>query len=302
MSNMTNSRKTKDIWTISSLLNWTVNYFKTKGIESARLDAEVLLANVLQKERIYLYVHFDEPMQQEELAKFREYVAKRARRVPVAYIIGEREFMGLPFKVTSDTLIPRPDTEVLVENVILNIEDSKKEEELKIIDIGTGSGAIILALLDNLPKAIGTAVDISEKAINVAKENAVSLKLADRCNFLVGDLFKPLGFNGGANKFDIIVSNPPYIPQKDIAGLEIDVKQYEPLTALTDKGDGLSYYRRLLSEGKNYLQDNGFIALEIGIHQSEAVKDIAMQYGWKNIKVIKDYAGINRVVLAWKQS
>ena len=282
----------KDVWTISSLLNWTVNYFKSKNIQSARLDAEVLLSHVLRQERIYLYVHFDEPMEQNELSKFREYVKKRAQHVPIAYIIGEREFMGLPFKVTKDTLIPRPDTEILVENVLNNVD---KDKEIEIVDIGTGSGAIILSLLVNLPNAQGKTVDISSKAIEVAKENAVNLQVNDRCEFFVGDLFAPL--NG--NKFDLIVSNPPYIPQKDIATLEDDVKEYEPVSALTDGGDGLSYYRRLLSEGKAYIKENGFIALEIGIYQSNDVKQIAMDNGWKNIKIIKDYAGIDRVVLAW---
>ena len=282
----------KDVWTINSLLNWTVNYFKSKNIQSARLDAEVLLSHVLRQERIYLYVHFDEPMEQNELSKFREYVKKRAQHVPIAYIIGEREFMGLPFKVTKDTLIPRPDTEILVENVLNNVD---KDKEIEIVDIGTGSGAIILSLLVNLPKAQGKTVDISSKAIEVAKENAVNLQVNDRCEFFVGDLFAPLN----DNKFDVIVSNPPYIPQKDIATLEDDVKEYEPVSALTDGGDGLSYYRRLLSEGKAYIKENGFIALEIGIYQSEDVKQIAMDNGWKDIKIIKDYAGIDRVVLAW---
>lgn len=282
----------KDVWTISSLLNWTVNYFKSKNIQSARLDAEVLLSHVLRQERIYLYVHFDEPMEQNELSKFREYVKKRAQHVPIAYIIGEREFMGLPFKVTKDTLIPRPDTEILVENVLNNVD---RDKEIEIVDIGTGSGAIILSLLVNLPKAQGKTVDISSKAIEVAKENAVNLQVNDRCEFFVGDLFAPL--NG--SKFDVIVSNPPYIPQKDIATLEDDVKEYEPVSTLTDGGDGLSYYRRLLSEGKAYIKENGFIALEIGIYQSEDVKQIAMDNGWKDIKIIKDYAGIDRVVLAW---
>lgn len=282
----------KDVWTISSLLNWTVNYFKSKNIQSARLDAEVLLSHVLRQERIYLYVHFDEPMEQNELSKFRECVKKRAQHVPIAYIIGEREFMGLPFKVTKDTLIPRPDTEILVENVLNNVD---KDKEIEIVDIGTGSGAIILSLLVNLPKAQGKTVDISSKAIEVAKENAVNLQVNDRCEFFVGDLFAPLN----DSKFDVIVSNPPYIPQKDIATLEDDVKEYEPVSALTDGGDGLSYYRRLLSEGKAYIKENGFIALEIGIYQSEDVKQIAMDNGWKNIKIIKDYAGIDRVVLAW---
>lgn len=291
--------KSRDVWTINSLLTWTVNYFKSKGISSARLDAEVLLAHVLGQKRIYLYVHFDEPMEKNELAKFREYVAKRAKHIPVAQIIGQREFMGLDFKVTKDTLIPRPDTEILVENVITKVkEEFKDRNSYDIVDIGTGSGAIILSLLNFLEKANGFTVDISPKAIEVAKENAQNLQVSDRCTFFVGDLFTPF-----VNKtFDVIVSNPPYIPKEDIEGLEIDVKDYEPLSALTDNGDGLSFYKRLFSQGQEYLNDKGLIAVEVGIHQAEVVKEIAKNHNWKNIEIIKDYAGIDRVVLAWKQN
>ena len=291
--------KSRDVWTINSLLTWTVNYFKSKGISSARLDAEVLLAHVLGQKRIYLYVHFDEPMEKNELVKFREYVAKRAKHIPVAQIIGQREFMGLDFKVTKDTLIPRPDTEILVENVITKVkEEFKDKNSYDIVDIGTGSGAIILSLLNFLKKANGFTVDISPKAIEVAKENAQNLQVSDRCTFFVGDLFTPL-----VNKtFDVIVSNPPYIPQEDIKNLEIDVKDYEPLSALTDNGDGLSFYKRLFSQGQEYLNDKGLIAVEVGIHQAEVVKEMAKNHNWKNIEIIKDYAGIDRVVLAWKQN
>ena len=291
--------KSRDVWTINSLLTWTVNYFKSKGISSARLDAEVLLAHVLGQKRIYLYVHFDEPMEKNELVKFREYVAKRAKHIPVAQIIGQREFMGLDFKVTKDTLIPRPDTEILVENVITKVkEEFKDKNSYDIVDIGTGSGAIILSLLNFLKKANGFTVDISPKAIEVAKENAQNLQVSDRCTFFVGDLFTPL-----VNKtFDVIVSNPPYIPQEDIKNLEIDVKDYEPLSALTDNGDGLSFYKRLFSQGQEYLNDKGLIAVEVGIHQAEVVKKMAKNHNWKNIEIIKDYAGIDRVVLAWKQN
>ena len=285
----------KGIWTIQSLLNWTINFFKQKGIESARLDAEVLLAHLLKKERIYLYVHFDEPMQEQELAAFREYVKRRAQHVPVAHIIGEKEFMGLKFKVTPATLVPRPDTEILVENAVAELG---KDSAAEITDIGTGSGAVILSMLVNMPKAKGCTVDISPEALAVARENADSLEVSDRCEFFEGDLFAPLD----GRVFDAIVSNPPYIPQKDIAGLEDDVKKYEPLTALTDGGDGLGFYRRLFSEGRAFVKDGGMMAVEIGIHQSAQVRDIAEQNGWQDVKIVKDYAGIDRVVIAWKRN
>lgn len=285
----------KRIWTIQSLLNWTINFFKQKGIESARLDAEVLLAHLLKKERIYLYVHFDEPMQEQELAAFREYVKRRAQHVPVAHIIGEKEFMGLKFKVTPATLVPRPDTEILVENAIAELG---KDSAAEIADIGTGSGAVILSMLVNMPKAKGCTVDISPEALAVARENADSLEVSDRCEFFEGDLFAPLG----GRVFDAVVSNPPYIPQQDIAGLEDDVRKYEPLTALTDGGDGLSFYRRLFSEGRVFVKDGGMMAVEIGIHQSAQVRAIAEQSGWQDVKIVKDYAGIDRVVIAWKRN
>lgn len=287
--------QTKQIWTIQALLNWTINFFKQKGIESARLDAEVLLAHLLKKERIYLYVHFDEPMQEQELAVFREYVKRRAKHVPVAHIIGEKEFMGMKFKVTPDTLVPRPDTEILVEN---GIAELGRDNAAEIADIGTGSGAIILSMLADMPKAKGCAVDISAKALAVARENADSLGVSGRCEFSEGDLFAPLA----GRVFDAVVSNPPYIPASDIAGLEDDVKKYEPLTALTDGGDGLSFYRRLFSEGRGFVKDGGMMAVEIGIHQSAQVRAIAEQSGWRDVKVVKDYAGIDRVVIAWKRN
>ena len=196
-------------------------------------------------------------------------------------------------------MIPRPDTEIVVENTIAKVnENFGDKQSYDIVDIGTGSGAIILSLLKNLPKAKGFTVDISANAIAIAKENAQNLQVDDRCEFFVGDLFEPVK----DKVFDVIVSNPPYIPQKDIATLEIDVKDYEPLSALTDNKDGLSFYQRLFAQGMKYLKDGGFMAVEIGIYQAEPVKQMAINNGWQNIEIIKDYAGIDRVVLAWKQN
>ena len=281
----------KDVWTISSLLNWTVNYFKSKNIQSARLDAEVLLSHVLRQERIYLYVHFDEPMEQNELSKFREYVKKRAQHVPIAYIIGEREFMGLPFKVTKDTLIPRPDTEILVENVLNNVD---KDKEIEIVDIGTGSGAIILSLLVNLPKAQGKTVDISSKAIEVAKENAVNLQVNDRCEFFVGDLFAPLN----DNKFDVIVSNPPYIPNNQ--EIEAMVKDNEPHVALFGGNDGLYFYRRIFKEVKPLLKDRALLAFEMGFDQRELMEEALQTYFPDDRhEIIKDINGKDRMLFIY---
>lgn len=278
------------IWTIGSILKWTEQYFAEKGVASARLDAEVLLSAVLKKERIYLYVHFDEPLQADELGAFREMIKQRAARVPVAYILGEREFMGLSFKVTPAVLIPRPDTEILVEAVLARL---KGKGDLTIADIGTGSGAIILSLLKNLPQANGVAVDISAAALAVAKENAAHLRVSERLELLQGDVCAPLQ----GRRFRAIVSNPPYIPGADIEGLEPEVRK-EPLGALDGGVDGLDFYRRIIQAAAGLLEAGGLLAFEVGIYQAHEVKAMAERSGvFEGIEIIKDYGGIERVVI-----
>ena len=292
-----------EIWTIGRILKWTENFFKEKGIESPRLDAEVLLGHVLEKERIYLYVHFDEPLQPQELADYREAIKQRIRRVPVAYIIGKREFMGLTFHVTEDTLVPRPDTEILVQAAI---ERLKKMDGKRFADIGTGTGAICLSVLHYLPQATADTVDISEAARKVAEENAEALDVKGRVTFYTGDLLAPLASQDGAAsgkaRYDAILSNPPYIPDADIEGLAPEVRCKEPRTALSGGADGLDFYRRLVADSPALLKDDGFIAVEVGIHQAQAVAKMAVESGsFVRTEIIKDYGGIERVVVAWKK-
>ncbi len=285
-----------EVWTIGSLLKWTQQYFSTKGVESPRLDAEVLLSHILQKERIYLYVHFDEPLEGAELARFREMVKQRVKRVPVAYIIGEREFMGLPFKVSPAVLVPRPDTEILVEAVIKELGE---KTDPVFVDIGTGSGAIVLSILKNIESAQAAAVDISAEALAIARENAERLELAERVDFFQGDLYEPVQ----GRIFDAIVSNPPYIPDADIEGLEPEVREYEPYGALAGGVDGLDFYRKLVNEGAELLRPGGFIAFEVGIHQAQAVAALAnVDPAFSKTEIVKDYAGIDRVVILWKNA
>ena len=196
------------IWTIGALLQWTQQYFAGNGIDSPRLDAEILLAHVLHKERIYLYAHYDEPLNGEELAAYRAMVKKRADRLSVAHILGTKAFMGLDFKVSEDVLIPRPETEMLVETVVTAAEGTAPV----IIDIGTGSGAIVLSLLHYLPQATGTGVDISTKALAIAAENGRSLGLDDRVTWIESDLFTQVP----PCTCDWLVSNPPYLTQGDM--------------------------------------------------------------------------------------
>lgn len=291
-----------EIWTIGKILKWTEEYFQKYNIENPRLDAEVLLGYVLNKERIFLYVHFDQPLDSEELAKFKECIKKRAMKMPVAYITGVREFMGLDFKVTEATLIPRPDTEILVETAMERLGKIAGNEAGTgkcFADLGTGSGAICLSILNYMKEIEAVTVDISPKAIAVAKENAEKFAVSDRIEFLEGDFLKPLENKG---KFTAILSNPPYIPKQDILGLESDVKDFEPIGALDGGIDGLDFYRQLLVKSANYIEDGGFLAIEIGINQSQAILEMAKRnLMWGKVEVIKDLAGIDRCVVLWKK-
>ncbi len=288
--------KQKIVWTIGSILSWTHKFFQEKGVPEPRRDAEVLLGHLLQKDRLYLYVNFDQPLQPPELARFHEMVAWRAKRKPVAQILQEREFYGLPFFVNDDVLVPRPDTEILVETAL---EYLPKEREGKIVDLGVGSGAVLLSLLHVRSKLRGIGVDISPQAIQVAKKNAEYLQVSERAKFVQGDFWGPL--QKVEKSFSAILSNPPYIAKKEWDTLMPEVRLYEPRCALTDEGDGLSFYRKLFGEGKIYLQDTGFLACEIGANQGEAVSKLARDNDWQRIEIRKDLAGKDRVVLAWKQ-
>jgi len=280
----------QEIWTISSLLNWTKQYFARKGVENPRLDAEVLLSFVLDTERIQLYVRFDQPLEEDELVRFREAVRLRAERMPVAYITGRKEFMGLTFRVTPDVLIPRPETEFLVEAALQRLLDV---ESPRILDIGTGSGAILVSLLVKRPDATGVAIDLSEKALAVAAQNARTLGVESRFTALQSNLFASLQ----SQLFSTILSNPPYITRDEMTALSPEVAK-EPLGALDGGPDGLDFYRRLTAEGKAFLSPGGFMAMEVGMGQAETVAGMAKTAGWdSDVAIICDYAGIDRVVV-----
>ena len=282
-----------DIWTIGRILKWTEQYFGGKGVESPRLDAEVLLSHVLKKERIYLYVHFDQPMEAEELAAYKELIKQRVNHVPVAYLLGQREFMGLNFKVTPATLIPRPDTEILVQAAV---ERLRGREQCSFADIGTGSGAICLSVLSFVPGSSAVTVDISPEARAVAEENAENLGLSERIEFFTGDLLEPVK----DRKFTAILSNPPYIPEKDIEGLQEEVRCQEPYGALSGGQDGLDFYRRLCQEAPALLEEGGFMAFEVGVGQAAKVAALAKENPLiDRTEILKDLAGIERVVIAY---
>ena len=276
------------IWTIGRLLQWSEGFFREKGIETPRLDAEVLLAHVLEKPRIYLYVHYDQPLDPEELAAYRGFVRRRAAREPVAYLVGEREFMGLTFAVSPAVLVPQPDTEALVSEARKRLQG---KSGVRIADVGTGSGAIALSLLHALPDLTAAAVDVSAAALKVARENADRFGLTDRVMFYEGDLLAPLL----GQTFDAVLSNPPYIPQGDIAALPPEV-QAEPRLALDGGADGLDFYRRLVREAVAFLCPDGFLAVEAGRGEAAVISELARTNGWIEVEITKDLAGIDRVV------
>jgi len=284
----------KPVWTIVKILDWTKQYFTDKGIENPRLDADVLLCAVLKCQRINLYVHFDQPLKAEELQKYREYVLRRGKHEPLAYILGEQAFMNYVFKVTPAVLVPRPETELLVESLVKLFENAEK---LEILDLGTGSGAILVSLLAMLSQARGTAVDISAAALAVATGNAELMGVCERFTPVLSDLYRELP---PTNKYDLIVSNPPYIPTADLSSLAADVRK-EPQGALDGGKDGLNFYRRIVEEADKYLSSEGILAFEIGIYQAEAVVNFCREHGFAITAIRKDYAGIERMIFATKE-
>lgn len=280
------------VWTIGAMLKWSEQYFGSHGAETPRLDAEVLLSHLLGEKRIYLYVHFDQPLTADELAKYKEMVKRRTAGEPVAYICGEKEFMGLAFKVTPSVLVPQPDTETLVEAAI---ERLRGKQSPRVADICTGSGAIALALAHYLPEASVAATDISTEAVSIAKENAESLSLSERVQFFEGDLLAPLT----GESFDAIVSNPPYIPSADIEGLPREVRA-EPKIALDGGADGLEFYHRLVGESAALLKNGGFLAVECGDTQAGSIAEMAATGGFGKTEIVCDLADKERVVVLWK--
>ena len=284
------------IWTIKKLLLWTTHYFQEHHLDSPRLDAELLLAHVLHKQRIYLYTDFDLIVEPSELSLYREYIKKRMSGVSTAAIIGEKEFMGLTFKVNEDVLIPRPDTETWLEKVI---QYHRNEQGLYVADLGTGSGAILLSFLYYCKEDTGVGVDISEKALAVAEENGKNLKMDDRVTWRRGDYLTALE---EGELFDGILTNPPYIPTGDIRGLAEEVR-HEPMNALDGGADGLTFYRKLAEGAAEHLKDGGFLAAEFGIHQAADVVNLLKETGkFDSFEVITDYGGIERAVYCRKKA
>lgn len=282
-----------DAWTVKRLLAWTVEYLNRKGSGSSRLDAEVLLGQVLNWPRVRLYTHFADVVGEKERASFRELVKRRAEGAPVAYLVGRKEFFSLAFQVSPAVLIPRPDTETVVVEFLARF---KGRENVVALDVGTGSGAIALACLHRHPSTRFVATDLSPDALSVAKANAEKLHLASRAEFRQGDLFAPVE---GDPPFDAIVSNPPYIPTDEIATLEPGVRDFEPRQALDGGLDGLDVAARLIAGAPGRLNPGGHLILEIGSAQEMPVRRlIEEQADLELFPTVKDAANHPRVVRA----
>jgi release factor glutamine methyltransferase len=276
----------KEIWTVLKVLTWTRGYLAEKGVENARLEAEWMLCAVLGLDRVGLYVNFDQPLTESELALFRGMVARRARREPLQHILGTQEFMGLEFAVTPAVLIPRHDTEVLVEEIVKRAAPASR-----ILDIGVGSGCIAVALVKSLPQAEVWGVDKSPEALVLAERNAVQHGV--RVTLFEGSLFEP--FPG--QRFDLVVSNPPYIPTGDLENLQPEVRDFEPRSALDGGADGLDFYRLIIPAAPGYLSPGGWLLFEAGIDQAGAVLALFEATGrFGEFFTAKDSGGIERVV------
>lgn len=267
--------------------------FDEKGVDSPRLDAEILLAHVLKWRRLSLYIDAEKFLPLESVLKFNELINRRLEGIPVAYLVGSKEFMGLSFAVNQNVLIPRPETELLTEFVGENLRGLGGE--VTFADLGVGSGAIAVSILKFVKSARAAAVDISDDALEVAKFNATKFHVEDRIKFYCGDLFKPLE----GQIFNAIVSNPPYIPTSELETLQREV-QREPQPALDGGEDGLNFYRRIISDAQRFLVDGGLLAVEIGINQASAVRKLFEAASFVDIEVLKDLAGIERIVAGRK--
>lgn len=275
---------------ILEIINKTVPFFQKHGIENPRLNIEWLLAHVLNKKRLELYLQFEREVDEPTLARLRELVRRRAGGEPIQYVTGEAPFYGLTFAVNRHVLIPRPETELLVEAVMKRVQPGAM-----IVDVGTGSGCLVVTLAKQLPGARLVAVDASAEALAVARANARRHGVEKSARFLQGDLLEALRDNVGA---DVVVSNPPYIASGDWVTLPKEVRDFEPVQALVAGADGLEVIRRLVRTAKRVLSPSGYVALEIGAGQRTAVEQLFRDHGYHGVEVVKDLQGHERIVIA----
>jgi release factor glutamine methyltransferase len=278
-------------WTMLKVIQWTTEHFQKKGVDNPRLEAEVLLAHLLGIDRMGLYINYATPLTEGERTAYREMIQRRTAGEPIAYIMGYKEFWSMRFQVSPKCLIPRPETEHLVEEVVRIGNDL--QPPLRALEIGHGCGAVAIALAKELVEAQIVATDISPGARSLARENAEAHEVGGRIQFVPGDLYPP-----GEEPFNLICSNPPYIPTAEILQLAPEVRDYEPLTALDGGEDGLRFFREIVQGAPDFLAEGGWLLLEMGKGQDPQVAAILQDRGFTHIDLIPDYAGVTRVIRA----
>ncbi|MCF8240786.1 MAG: peptide chain release factor N(5)-glutamine methyltransferase [Melioribacteraceae bacterium] len=281
--------------TVLEAITLSTDYLEKKGVESARMNAELLLAEILHCKRLELYLAFDRPVTEDEKIKYREFISRRGKFEPLQYIIGNVEFYGYPFEVNPSVLIPRPETEILVEKII---ENHNNNSRLRILDIGTGSGNIPVVLAKELSEPVIISVDISENALKLAAQNASKNNVTHSIVFIQSDILKNDLKDYG--NFDIIVSNPPYVNISDYKNLQKEILIHEPMEALTDSKDGFTYYNRIIELSDSLLKNGGSIYFENAEGQAQNIMEIMNNHKFKEIGTIKDYQEIDRIVFGRK--
>ena len=282
-------------WTVKRLLTSTQEFLAKKGADSSQLAAQMLVGHVLGLSRIQLYTNFERIPTDDERAKLRDLVRRAGEHEPVQYLVGKAGFFSLELEVTRDVLIPRPDTETLVDAVLRRIKlEGKSAEPLRIADLCTGSGAIAVALASQLPAATFVATDTSDAALSVAKRNVEQLGYGDRIDCRLGDLAEPLG----SETFDLVTANPPYIPSADVDQLDRNVRDFEPRAALDGGADGFDLHRRLLAEAPAVLAADGRLYVEMQFDQGDRLKALATEASWRDVRVLADLEGRDRVLEA----
>jgi release factor glutamine methyltransferase len=286
-----------ETWTIQKLLNWVTEYLKSKGIDSPRLSAEILLSHVLNLKRIELYTQFNKAVEQDKLTELRELVKRAANHEPVAYLTGKKEFYSIEFEITKDCLIPRPETELLVQHSIEFLR--KREGEQYVCDLCTGCGCIAISIARNFANCKIIATDISDTALAIAEKNIIKHGLQNRIKLLKGDLFEPVIPGLGPTKFDLITANPPYVSESEYEKLAKNVKDFEPKSALTSGPDGLDLIKRIISDSKQFLKPYSSLMFEIGNEQGQAVRKLIEAAGYfENVTIEKDNQNLDRLAVA----